>query len=410
MLDKHDRQVTEPANIWLDHNRPVHQMTWAPGEPLEIHDRLVSDGGWVNRRGVTVLNLYRPPELVAGNPKEAGPWIDHFHQIYPADAEHLIKWLAFKVQFPGVKINHAISLGGNQGIGKDTLLEPVKHAIGHWNFHDISPVDLFGNFNGFRKSVILRINEVHDLGEANRYKFYDRCKDLCTAPPDGLRCNEKNLKEHYILNCVGVIYTTNHKTDGLYLPADDRRTYVAWSESKKENFKPEYWDRLWGWYLDGGGIGHVAAYLATLDLSDFNPKAAPPQTEAFHAIVGASVPDEERELIELFEHLGDPDVVTLEQLAKDAGEAKLYEIRDYLLDRRNQRTILHRLEAVGYIPVPNPDATSGLWRLAKDPDTDKDKGKDTTVRVRVYGKSTLKQADRIKAARRLKRAESGEIF
>ena len=46
--------------------------------------------------------------------------------------------------------------------------------------------------------------------------------------------------------------TTNHKTDGIYLPADDRRHYVAWSNFTKENFTPKYWNRLWRWYHDGG--------------------------------------------------------------------------------------------------------------------------------------------------------------
>jgi hypothetical protein len=126
------------------------------------------------------------------------------------------------VQRPQEKINHALVLGGNQGVGKDTLLEPVKHAIGPWNFHEVSPQNLLGNFNGFLKSVILRVSEAHDLGDVDRFKFYDHSKTITAAPPDVLRVNEKNLREHYVPNITGVIITTNHKTDGIFLPADDR--------------------------------------------------------------------------------------------------------------------------------------------------------------------------------------------
>jgi hypothetical protein len=35
-----------------------------------------------------------------------------------------------------------------------------------------------------------------------------------------------------VFNCLGFIITTNYKTDGIYLPADDRRHYVAWSHRK----------------------------------------------------------------------------------------------------------------------------------------------------------------------------------
>jgi hypothetical protein len=64
----------------------------------------------------------------------AGRWLDHVHKVYPEEAEHIIQWLAHRVQRPQEKINHALVLIGHQGIGKDTLLEPVKTAVGPWNF------------------------------------------------------------------------------------------------------------------------------------------------------------------------------------------------------------------------------------------------------------------------------------
>ena len=143
-------------------------------------------------------------------------------------------------------------LGGAQGIGKDTLLEPVKAAIGPWNLIEVSPRHMLGRFNGFLKSVILRVSEARDLGDVDRFAFYDHMKTYTAAPPDVLRVDEKHLREYSILNCCGVIITTNHKADGIYLPADDRRHYVAWSELTKDDFDPTYWNRLWRWYQQGG--------------------------------------------------------------------------------------------------------------------------------------------------------------
>src|SRR5262245_46830455 len=110
------------ASAWLDKNKPVEQMTWAPGEPMLVRDRLISDGGWIDRKGMTCFNLYRPPAIAPGNADEAGPWVDHANSVFGDDANHIIKWLAHRVQRPQEKINHALVLGGNQGIGKDTLL------------------------------------------------------------------------------------------------------------------------------------------------------------------------------------------------------------------------------------------------------------------------------------------------
>lgn len=152
-----------PAAMYLDQNRSVEQATWAPGQPQIIENRLIADGGWIDRTGCKTFNLYRPPTI---KPKsgDAAPWINHIRWIYPDEADHIIKWLAQRVQRPDQKINHALVLGGNQGIGKDTLLEPIKAAVGPWNCSEVSPQQVLGRFNSFVKSVILRISEARDLG------------------------------------------------------------------------------------------------------------------------------------------------------------------------------------------------------------------------------------------------------
>ncbi len=112
MLDDDGKQKIISASAWLDRNKPVEQMTWAPGVPMLIHDRLISEGGWIERKGVTVFNLYRPPTIEPGNAAEADRWLDHVHKVYPDDADHIVKWLAHRVQRPQEKINHALVLGG----------------------------------------------------------------------------------------------------------------------------------------------------------------------------------------------------------------------------------------------------------------------------------------------------------
>jgi Family of unknown function (DUF5906) len=357
-LDKEGKQKTMPASMWLDKNKSAEQMTWAPGEPMLIANRLISDGGWIERMGVTRFNLYRPPTIELGTEAEAGPWLAHISNVFPDDAEHIIKWLAHRVQRPQEKINHALVLGGNQGIGKDTLLEPVKRAIGPWNFAEVSPQQMLGRFNGFLKSVILRVSEARDLGDIDRFQFYDHMKAYTAAPPDVLRVDEKYLREHAVLNCCGVIITSNHKADGIYLPVDDRRHFVAWSDLAKEEFAPAYWNGLWEWY-ERGGCRHVTAYLAALDLSAFDPKAPPPKTPAFWDIVDANRAPEDAELADVLDEMGNPEATTLIRIT----DAAAGEIQAWLRDRKNRRAIPHRLEKCGYVPVRNGDAKDGFWKI-----------------------------------------------
>ena len=321
--DKNGEAITISATTWLDRNRAVVQMTWTPGFPMLINDRLVVDGGWIERADVTLFNNYRPPRITLGDAAKAGPWLDHVRKIYPEDANHIVAWLAHRVQRPQEKINHALVLGGPQGIGKDSLLEPVKQAVGPWNFHDVVPTNLLGRFNSFTKSVILRVNEARDLGDAehiNRFTFYDHTKIYTAAPPDVLRVDEKHLREYYVFNVLGFLITTNHKTDGIYLPPDDRRHYVAWSNLTKEDFTPDYWRALWSWYC-GGGFEHVAAYLSELDISAFDPKAPPPQTPAWWDIVHTSQAPEDAELADVIDAMGNPDAMTVKQLIAEATGA-----------------------------------------------------------------------------------------
>ena len=359
-------------------------MTWCPGFPKLIANRLVVAGGWIERPEVTCFNLYRPPRLQLGEAAQAEPWLTHIKTVYNEDdAAHIVRWLAHRVQRPAEKINHALVLGGAQGIGKDSLLEPIKYAVGPWNFQDISPTHLLGRFNGFVKFVIPRVNEERDLGDVDRFSFYDRTKIYTAAPPDVLRVDEKNLREYSVPNVVGVIITTNYKTGGIYLSPDDRRHYVAWSDLTKDDFPDGYWTKLWAWY-DDGGDRHVAAYLASLDLASFDPKAPPTKTPAFWEIVEASRAPEDADLRDAIDAIGAPNALTLAQIVAVTSD----DFGKWLYDRKNARLIPHRLEACGYVRVRNQGAKDGHWKV---------NGK----RQVIYAKAELSPRDQYAAASRL---------
>jgi hypothetical protein len=100
---------------------------------------------------------------------KVGRWLEHVRKLYPDDVEHMLNWLAHLVQCPGTKINHGLVLGGEPGIGKDTILTPVRIAVGTGNCEEIPANAEFASFNGYVKSVLLRINELHNLGDAMKF-------------------------------------------------------------------------------------------------------------------------------------------------------------------------------------------------------------------------------------------------
>jgi hypothetical protein len=94
------RAASIKATTWLDQNRAVSQMTWAPGLPMLIRNRMVVDGGWIERPDMVCFNMYRPPHIEPGDAGAAGPWVEHLRAIYEAEAGHIVRWLAHRVQRP----------------------------------------------------------------------------------------------------------------------------------------------------------------------------------------------------------------------------------------------------------------------------------------------------------------------
>jgi hypothetical protein len=151
----------------------------------------------------------------------------------------------------------------------------------------------------------------------------------------------------------------------------------------KEDFEEDYWNKLYAWYA-AGGIGHVAAYLANLDLSGFDPKAPPKKTEAFHAIVNASHAPEDSDLADILDRLRNPDAVTLLRVADLADT----DFATWLRERKNRRVVGYRFENCGYVAVRNESANDGLWVISEK-------------RQVIYAKSTMTLRERYLAAQRL---------
>ncbi|MGY8709518.1 bifunctional DNA primase/polymerase [Bradyrhizobium sp. 18BD] len=392
-VDKHigrvkDAMKTEGpgtlATTWLSQHRFVKSMGWAPGEPKVIDGMVLTIDGWIRSPGDKTFNRYVPPHIdrIEG---DVSKWLNHISAIYPGEADHIVRWLAHRVQRPGDKVNHALVFIGPQGIGKDTILKPAVTAIGSHNFKQITAKTFFNSeWNDYLQSVILRINEVHDLGGESRYGFYDATKDVITNPPEAHRINTKHVPQYAAVNVCGVIMTSNH-IDALYLAPDDRRHFVCVSTRTQEDFTPAYWDDINGWFENGGNEA-VAHYLANLDLRAFNAKAPPPKTAAWHMVVAAGVAPESGDLSDVIESMGKPDALTLQMVkARTPGDSQL---RLLFEDAKLRRAIPKRLAECGYVAIANPEArdSGGRWRMP---------GCKTTI----YARQALAEPDRLAAAR-----------
>ena len=135
--------------------------------------------------------------------------------------------------------------------------------------------------------------------------------------------------------------------------------------------------------------GTSSPTLRRLDLAGFDPKAPPPQTQAFWAIVQTGEAPESGELRDVLDHLGNPAAVTVARIVDAADFLRLADLADELKDRKGRRAVPHKLERVDYVPVRNPDADDGLFKIGKRRQT-------------VYASDTLRRlAEQVRAARAL---------
>ncbi len=359
----------QKASLWIATHRPVEQMTWSPGDPQVIEDHILLDGALVESPGNRIFNRYRGASVEVGDAKKAEPFVEHVNRIYPDDANPILDYLSYKAQHPGVKINHALFLDGDPGIGKDTVIDLLIDAFGNWNVSEVSPRHMTEPFNPWLRCVLLRVSEVRDTGDSNRYEFYEASKAFLATPPDYILCNEKNTKQYHVRNVFGTIYTSNYKSSGIYLPRNDRRHFVAWSNVSSGDFPSDYFTKLYGWHASGGNR-HIAALLLERDVSKFDPKAPPPKTEAFYEIAATNASPEEADLADAIEEMGNPDCLTVNELVESITEEKalakgdLPELAKWLRDKKHARQIPGRLEQVGYVAFRNSaDTKRGRWTI-----------------------------------------------
>ena len=291
------RQIS--AGIYFDENRidmgarSVIGMTYAAGESvLCAHE------------GAVYANRWRDARPVVQSGFDASPWIRHVERLIPDDAErnHFFDVLAFKVQNPQKKINHAILFGStNHGVGKDLTFKPFFWAIGAANVAQMKNEQLHTQWGYHLECEVLHINELRQTESADRRALENKLKPIIAAPPDMLTIERKNAHPYSILNRLLVVAATNAR-DAIALGTDDRRWFVVWSDATPLNSAadPDAGKRFSDW-LDTAGNHAVAEWLHARDVSAFNPGATPPMTEAKMLLIGAARSMSEAWLIEQIE-------------------------------------------------------------------------------------------------------------
>jgi len=241
----------------------VHNESYIPGVDDEI----------VTSDGVDWLNTWRKSDLTPtkGDPM---PMLNHILYLCGGRKElaaHLLDWIAFQVQNPGVKVNHApLIISGHQGVGKDALSDALIRIFGSWNTRKVSE-DMIseGRYDFIKRAQLIVVPETMS---GDRKDLAHKLKPLITQ--ETVTINEKNVKAYEVPNVSNFIMFSNHE-NAAHIEDNDRRYFVVICRNKPK--EPQYYVDLYD-YINGDGLAGFAHCLQNRNLSNFNAKATAPNT------------------------------------------------------------------------------------------------------------------------------------
>jgi hypothetical protein len=204
--------------------------------------------------------------------------LEHINTIcgYETESfEYLLNYFAHIVQFPAEKVPSAIIMFGEEGIGKNTLLNLIRDVIGKQYYGESSESsDLFGKHAmGMYKKMIF----CYDESEKNDTKaFMSRLKTLTTS--ETLRVEPKYMNAFNVQNYCRLFFPTNARepfqiTKGarrwVYLKGSDK--YIKHGTEKAA----QYMDKLHKNFKDRNVQYSFYLFLKNRDISQFKPSVVP---------------------------------------------------------------------------------------------------------------------------------------
>jgi primase-polymerase (primpol)-like protein len=278
-------------------NDPLRQVannyTWIPGA-----DEFVKQG---NR---TLYNTYRPTELIP-TPGDVRVWLRELKRLIPdrETRKYLIRRMAWDVQHPDQKCNVQVLLAGKTpGTGKDTILQPWLQAVGMHNVKLSSDADFDDDFNYYAyESKIVFIPEAMNF---HKREAGNRLKALAASPPNTILINLKNKQKFEVLNLISIVMTSQYP-DSLHLEEGDRRWHVIWVGTNEIPTR-EHFEKVYKWYEEQAGYEKCLHFLKNVDLTKFNSKQPPVDTDHKREMIHSSLTDLEQRLKEAIDNYEDP--------------------------------------------------------------------------------------------------------
>ena len=214
----------------------------------------------------------------------------------PVFRSWLLKFYAFALQRPGVKIQSApLLVSAEQGTGKNTLMKVLPETMfGSRYVRTMSGSVLASQFNGaIGQTWWLYLEELRaGANKTDRMHTTNKIKSWITD--NSIEVHKKGLEAYDIPNRVQVTATTNFD-DALQLDNNDRRWAIG---EMCGPITPRESLDLYGFLLSERAPGVLRHIFRHVDITGFQPTAKAPETMAKKAMIVAGIGGWEAKIVE----------------------------------------------------------------------------------------------------------------
>lgn len=244
---------SQPNEMLFVHEKRKYVNTYAPTYPEPDHERAAEAGRLFQQH---LGNLIKEPE---------------YRRV-------LIDFMAYMVQFPGLKIRWAIIIQGAEGAGKTYLAEVMKAVLGRRHVKTVDGTTITSGWNEWTFGYqLVVIEEVRVVG-TNRFDIMNRMKPWVTN--EDIPINEKFRSSRDAQNITNYMLFSNAH-DALPINSNDRRYFVVKSPLQQKAqvlaLGKDYFATLFNFLNNHPGA--MRAWLMNWKISEaFSPHAQAPRT------------------------------------------------------------------------------------------------------------------------------------
>jgi hypothetical protein len=281
--DHEVRKIIKVSNMRLAFGKdPVNFWLAGRDRRMVLHENVVFDP--TNKAKLPdYVNLFYGMQLAPDAKKSCTKILELLNYLCNEEEavfEWVLKWIAYPLQHPGAKMESAIVMHGEEGLGKNFIWAIVSAIYGAYATV-ITQNELESQFNTWASCKLFMVaNEVVSRSELREHK--GRLKNYITETE--LQINEKMLPLRTERNFMNFVFLSN-ETVPLVLDRTDRRYLVIWTPATPQ--PPEFYAEV-GREFNNGGAAALYAYLLAMDLGDFNSHTKPITTQAKRNLIQIS--------------------------------------------------------------------------------------------------------------------------